>query len=149
MKSKYSLLFSLILLASCQQSKNDSTETKNDVNWKWPDSLDAVVAALASHTVIFEDSIVRILKVTVNPGEREPIHAHQWRSLVWASKSSPFTLYAFDVDKDKLVLKDSFSTKLELNKVNNWNPEEPHSIKNLGKDTLLLYRVEFKSKNTN
>lgn len=114
--------------------------------WNWPDSLDAVKAAPASHKIIFENDSVRILYVTINPGATEPIHTHKWRSVAWCAHSAPFTLYQYDLDKNhKLVIVDSFTnTKMSLNKKNVWAPESPHAIKNLGKDTLVLYRCEFK-----
>jgi hypothetical protein len=45
----------------------------------FPIGLDAVQAAPASHKVIFENSLVRVLEVTVPPkGQTEPMHHHRW-----------------------------------------------------------------------
>lgn len=41
------------------------------------DPLDAVVAAPKNHRVLFEDDHIRILEVTVQPGETENIHIHR------------------------------------------------------------------------
>ena len=112
--------------------------------WTWADSLDAIKAAPLSHKVIYEDSNVRILYVTVNPGMLEPIHTHKWRSLTWAVKNPPFTLYHYKVENNRLLISDSFTAQLPINKVNVWGPEAPHSIRNTGTDTLALYRIEFK-----
>jgi hypothetical protein len=52
----------------------------------FPDGFDAVQAAPASHRVIFENALVRVLEVTVPPpGKTEPMHHHRWPSffLVW------------------------------------------------------------------
>jgi hypothetical protein len=38
--------------------------------------MDAVAAAPGNHRVLLENDRVRVLEVTVNPGEREPLHAH-------------------------------------------------------------------------
>ena len=43
---------------------------------EWPPHLDALVAAPASHRLLFEDDAVRVLEVTVQPGERENLHHH-------------------------------------------------------------------------
>ena len=43
---------------------------------EWPPHLDALVAAPASHRLLFEDEAVRVLEVTVQPGERENLHHH-------------------------------------------------------------------------
>jgi len=47
----------------------------------YPDGYDAPQAAPNSHKVIFENSIVRVLQVTVPPpGATEPMHYHRWPS---------------------------------------------------------------------
>ena len=118
----------------------------DNAKWTWPDSLDAVVAAPHSHRIIYEDEKVRILHVTVAPCQTEPIHAHKWRSVAWATRSPSFTLYHYALDQDKkLVRTDSFNAQLPLNKANKWAPETPHAIKNISQDSLVLYRGEFKN----
>jgi hypothetical protein len=48
---------------------------------KFPDGYDAVQAAPATHKVIFENELVRVLEVTVPPsGQTIPIHHHRWPS---------------------------------------------------------------------
>jgi hypothetical protein len=54
----------------------DTNETE------WPPHLDALVAAPANHRLLFEDDAVRVLEVTVEPGERENLHHHCWPSLM-------------------------------------------------------------------
>lgn len=45
----------------------------------FPDGYDAVIAAPQSHRVIFENSLVRVLEVTIPPaGTSEPMHYHKW-----------------------------------------------------------------------
>lgn len=45
----------------------------------FPDGYDAVIAAPQSHRVIFENSLVRVLEVTIPPaGTSEPMHHHKW-----------------------------------------------------------------------
>jgi hypothetical protein len=41
----------------------------------WPASLDAVVAAPADDRVALENDRVRVLDVSVAPGERQAVHA--------------------------------------------------------------------------
>ena len=55
-------------------SETDETE--------WPPHLDALVAAPANHRLLFEDDEVRVLEVTVQPGERENLHHHRWPSIM-------------------------------------------------------------------
>ena len=49
---------------------------------EWPPQLDALVAAPANHRLLFEDDAVRVLEVTVAPGERENLHSHRWPSIM-------------------------------------------------------------------
>ena len=49
---------------------------------EWPPHLDALVAAPANHRLLFEDDTMRVLEVTVEPGERENLHHHCWPSLM-------------------------------------------------------------------
>ena len=47
----------------------------------FPDGYDAVQAAPDTHKVIFENSLVRVLEVTVPPaGTSIPMHHHRWPS---------------------------------------------------------------------
>jgi hypothetical protein len=43
--------------------------------------LDAVVAAPKHHKVIFENERLRVLEVTLEPNDEEPIHHHRWPSV--------------------------------------------------------------------
>src|SRR5690349_9881196 len=51
-------------------------------SWPWPNSMDAVQAAPGNHKVLYEDENVRILSVTVQPGEKENMHFHRWPSVL-------------------------------------------------------------------
>jgi hypothetical protein len=45
----------------------------------FPEGYDAVTAAPASHKVIFENALVRVLEVTMPaPGKTEAMHHHHW-----------------------------------------------------------------------
>ena len=55
-------------------TKTDETE--------WPPHLDALIAAPANHRLLHEDDEVRVLEVTVQPGERENLHHHRWPSIM-------------------------------------------------------------------
>jgi hypothetical protein len=47
----------------------------------WDPALDAVVAAPKHHKVIFENERIRVLEVTLEPNDEEPIHHHRWPSV--------------------------------------------------------------------
>jgi hypothetical protein len=47
----------------------------------WDPNLDAVVAAPKHHRVIFENNKLRVLEVTLEPQDEEPLHHHRWPSV--------------------------------------------------------------------
>jgi hypothetical protein len=47
----------------------------------WDPAFDAVVAAPKHHKVIFENEQIRVLEVTLEPNDEEPIHHHRWPSV--------------------------------------------------------------------
>jgi hypothetical protein len=47
----------------------------------WDPALDAVVAAPKHHKVIFENERLRVLEVTLDSNDEEPIHHHRWPSV--------------------------------------------------------------------
>src|SRR5262245_27827512 len=53
------------------------------------DPMDAVIAAPKNHKVLFEDDHVRLLEVTVQPGETENMHVHQNPSVLAYDAAQP------------------------------------------------------------
>src|SRR6476620_11771350 len=47
----------------------------------WDPELDAVVAAPKHHKVLFENEALRVLEVTLEPDDEEPVHHHRWPSV--------------------------------------------------------------------
>jgi quercetin dioxygenase-like cupin family protein len=108
----------------------------------WPDSLDATVAAPQNHKVVLENERVRVLEVTVQPGEREPIHGHKWPSVMYVMAEDLIR----DYDRDgKLLYDSSGDTARMKTPYTIWMPPQaPHSVENLSKTPLRLLRVELK-----
>src|SRR5580698_6447627 len=74
-----------LLLTGCmatQPAKPAAIAKDAPAAWPWPDSMDAVSAAPKNHKVLYEDERVRILEVTVEPGEKENMHYHRWPSVL-------------------------------------------------------------------
>ena len=78
--SLLTVLVVVILISSCV--RETESEMSNQESSQWPDSLDAVVAAPASHNIMLENEQVRVLEVIVRPGEKEPMHHHKWQSIM-------------------------------------------------------------------
>lgn len=161
MKTKYflaGLLFGGVLVClffNLSKMKNHSEspasfEFLRDENWKWPDSLDALIAAKDYHKLIFQTPEFRILEVTIEPGKLDPIHTHKGKSIVWVVNSSPIVYNTFGLDKSNnflLLKQDTIIIKPEELNVATWeNPEPPHSVENIGKELFKLYRIEFNEK---
>jgi quercetin dioxygenase-like cupin family protein len=151
------LLILANLIVSCNSSQSGPTETQLVADsseksvWPWADSLEALVAAPDNHKLIFETEEYRILHVTIIPGILDPIHTHKDKSVIWVTKISPIIYKTYGLGNNKeftLVKEDTIYLKPEeLNKGFWENPEPPHSVENIGKDTFELYRIEYKTKN--
>jgi len=118
--------------------------TKYDSNTPatWPDALDAIIAAPQNHKVVLENERVRVLEVTVQPGEREPVHGHKWPSVMYVMAEDLIR----DYDREGKLLYDSRTDKARMKTPYTiWMPPQaPHSVENLSKTPLRLLRVELK-----
>ena len=47
----------------------------------WDPTLDAVIAAPKHHKVLFENENLRVLEVTLEHEDEEPVHHHRWPSV--------------------------------------------------------------------
>jgi len=47
----------------------------------WDPALDAVIAAPKHHKVLFENGQLRVLEITLEPNDEEPVHHHRWPSV--------------------------------------------------------------------
>jgi len=56
--------------------------TSNFDKW-WTTENDALAVAPQNHKLLFENDEVRVLEVTVQPGVREPLHAHRYPSVLY------------------------------------------------------------------
>lgn len=134
-----------------QQSTNTTMKTidtlSSSAKWVWPDSLDAMRAAPENHKLVYEDNNVRVLAVMLDGKKSEPIHTHKWKSIMWIAK--PIVPCKIDNyqkgDDGRLVKSDSLSIKdMPINIGQLIGAEGPTSITNLGSESGVAYRVEFK-----
>lgn len=114
--------------------------------WMWPDSLDAMKAAPDNHQLVYEDSNVRVLMVTLERRKSEPIHTHKWTSIMWIAKPIvPCQINNYKNDNGKLAKADRLLIKeMPTNLGQLIGPEAPTSITNLGNSSGVAYRIEFK-----
>jgi len=127
------------VLPTAQQSNSTYDPNKPAT---WPDSLDAVIAAPQNHTIVLENEHVRVLEVTVRPGEKEPLHMHRMPSVMYVMAEENIRDYdaqgklLYDSRTDKAPLKTPYTIWME--------PQAPHRVENLSKKPLRLLRVELK-----
>ena len=65
--------------------------------------LDAMTVSTDNHDVLLENARVRVLDTRLAPGERTPVHTHQWPAALYVLSWSDFVRY----DPDGNVLVDS------------------------------------------
>ncbi|MEO6015168.1 MAG: hypothetical protein ABIQ30_16485 [Devosia sp.] len=74
---------------------SNSLVTDDPTNWD--PALDAVTAAPHHHKVLFENDAIRVLEVTLEPKDEEPLHHHRWPSVfVFDSIAPPIHDYSPD-----------------------------------------------------
>jgi len=105
-------------------------------------SLDAMSAAPDHHEVLLENDRVRVLDTRLSPGERTPIHTHQWPAVLYIISWSDFIRYDPEgnilVDSRSMGLAPAVGTSL-------WSgPLLPHYVHNVGDQMLHVIAVELK-----
>lgn len=58
-----------------------TVDNLNQTTHDWDPALDAVAAAPRHHRVLFENDNLRVLEVTLEPQDEEPLHHHRWPSV--------------------------------------------------------------------
>ena len=120
-----------------------SSDPHGDESNDWPDNLDAVIAAPKNHKILMENDKVRVLEVTIVPGETEEVHHHQWPSVLYIQEAGDF----IDYDSNGKIIVDTRLIKPALKfPMTMWKDSEgAHSVQNLSKTiTIRLIRVEMK-----
>lgn len=139
-------LLILVLTASSfgQQLTLDQTlNYKSGDPSDWPPELESIIAAPKNHKVLMENDKVRVLEVTLSPGEVENLHFHQWPSVLYVQEAGDF----IDSDAEGNIIFDTRTLPKPLKfPLTMWkNPESPHTVTNLSKTkSIRLIRVELK-----
>ena len=106
----------------------------------WDPLLDAIKAAPDNHQVLFENDAIRVLSVTVQPGEREEVHHHRWRSIMVVDALGPLKDYDAHGREQKLPL----PTAIERPLVLELPPQAAHAAENLDTEAFHAIRIESK-----
>jgi hypothetical protein len=103
--------------------------------------LDAMSAAPDHHDVLFENDRVRVLDTRLRPGERTPVHAHEWPAALYVLSWSHFLRR----DSNGAIIADSRDHPPPSFGAGLWiEPLPPHSVENVGTADLHIVAVEVK-----
>jgi quercetin dioxygenase-like cupin family protein len=104
--------------------------------------LDAMSAAPDHHSILMENEQVRVLDTRLGPGERTPLHTHEWAGALYVLSWSDFVRR----DACGAILADS-RTMATAPKPGDalWLPPlPPHQVENVGDRDLHIIAVELK-----
>jgi hypothetical protein len=112
---------------------------------EWPPHLDALVAAPANHRLLLEDEALRVLEVSVEPGERENLHHHPWPSIMVVLARPNYR--NFDADGNEIPPSGGTPTDPRLPRALHLPPQRPHFIEVAADAPHGFHgiRVEFKT----
>jgi len=102
--------------------------------------MDALIAAPAHHTLLFEDADVRVLETRIRPGERTPVHTHRWPSVLSILSWSPFIRR----DADGVTQLDTRGSTTAPPQALYSPPLGPHTLENVGDREIRVISVELK-----
>lgn len=124
------------------------------VSEQWPYSrlYDSVLAAPDNYQLLYEDGHVRLLEVTVRPGETTPVHGHPYASvLAYDSVEDPAQIVDTKLDPRSPLSGEGAGHgsapsifSMTAPTCATVGPQAPHSIRNKGEAPLHYYRIEFK-----
>ena len=115
----------------------------------WDPALDAVIAAPKHHKVLFENGQLRVLKITLEPNDEEPVHHHRWPSVfVFDQVQGPVHDFAPDgtqlpPNRDVIKAIEAWDGRGCL--VVNMAPQPAGRVLNASGKTLHGIRVEMKT----
>lgn len=144
MGRSFIIVASVLLLASGSAAaqgmpiSTDGTDPKT-----WAPGLDAVKAGARNHEVIHEGKDIRVLSVTVEPGEVEVAHHHVWPSVIVFVSLPPCENR--DARGNVLPQKIVPGEKQEQPVMVRVPPEAAHAVTNTGSAELRLIRIECKN----
>jgi hypothetical protein len=109
--------------------------------WSWPETMDATLAAPASHRVLLENDRVRVLEVVIEPRTREPEHTHRAASVMIVDEPARIRYYVGNAVQFESP---EHSGALPAVRVGWMEPEGPHSVENIDERRYHAIRVELK-----
>jgi hypothetical protein len=104
--------------------------------------LDAMAKAPGHHEILLENDKVRVLDTRLSPGDRTPVHAHEWPAALYVLSWSDFVRY--DPDGNVLVDSRTMGSRPEIGAALWAHPIGPHYVQNVGQTELRIIAIETK-----
>ena len=116
----------------------------NDIDSGHPAThlFDAMVKAPDHHSILLDNGKVRVLDTRVEPGQRTPVHAHEWPAALYVLSWSDFVRY--DPEGNVVVDSRGFPSKPAAGSALWGGPIGPHYVENVGSTLLHILAVEIK-----
>jgi hypothetical protein len=109
--------------------------------WPWPQTMDALQAAPASHRVLLDNERVRVLEVVIEPGASEPEHTHQAPSVMIVDEPARIR---YCQGRELQFEAQTLSQSQARTRVRWMEPEGPHSVQNIDQRRYHAIRIELK-----
>lgn len=107
----------------------------------WDPALDAVTAAPRNHTVLYEDDVIRVLAVSVAPGETEHPHHHRWPSVMVFDRTAKIRDFNGATGEEKVIPpREDQPMPLTIR----FPPQPLHYVQNCDTRPIHATRIEFK-----
>jgi hypothetical protein len=94
------------------------------------------------HFLLLENGRVRVLDTKVRPGERTPVHGHEWPAALYVLSWSDFV--RFDPAGHVLMDSRTLAAKPAVGSAMWVGPIGPHYVENVGVTDLHIVAVEIK-----
>jgi hypothetical protein len=109
--------------------------------WPWPQTMDALQAAPASHRVLLDNERVRVLEVVIEPGASEPEHTHQAPGVMIVDEPARIRYYQGGEPRFESQAPSQPQPGMRVR----WmEPEGPHSVENIDQRRYHAIRIELK-----
>ena len=117
--------------------------------WPFPIAYDSYKAAPNNHKLLYEDDHVRLLEVTIRPGETENVHGHPYPSVFAMDAISGSTSQDIFLDPNSTMNGQDRSSApapagFDSPTCSTMGPQAPHALHNTGTVPDHFYRIEFK-----
>ena len=130
--------------------KTSSRDSKLSDAWPYPVAYHSILAAPNNYKLLYEDSHVRFVEVTLRPGETEPMHGDPYPSVIAMDAISGVTPGDRFMDAKSPLNGQSTQhagpppPQFTSPSCSTTGPRAPHAMTNSGTVPLHYYRIEFK-----